>query len=89
LLLQINIWRKLRCYIQKKRRKTASENIENPQITLATNADKQSQFVTTIDAMPSNASKPILLIDKDIQKTNIGAASVLYVPNTDNQIFFV
>ena len=69
--------------------KSASENIEKPQITpVETNADKQSQFVAAIDAMPSNASKPVFInFDKDIQKSNIGAATVLYVPNTDNQIF--
>ena len=74
---------------KRKGEKSASENIEKPQITpVETNADKQSQFVAAIDAMPSNASKPVFInFDKDIQKSNIGAATVLYVPNTDNQIF--
>lgn len=74
---------------KRKGEKSASENIEKPQITpVETNADKQSQFVTGIDAMPSNASKPVFIdFDKDIQKSNIGPATVLYVPNTDNQIF--
>jgi predicted Zn-dependent peptidase len=74
---------------KRKGEKTASENIEKPQITpVATNADKKSQFVTGIEAMPSNASKPVFInYDKDIQKSNIGLATVLYVPNTDNQIF--
>ncbi|MDG2430954.1 M16 family metallopeptidase [Flavobacterium sp.] len=74
---------------KRKGEKTVAEKIEKPQITpVATNADKQSPFVKGIDAMPSNASKPIFInFDKDIQKANIGAATVLYVPNTDNQIF--
>ncbi|MBE0391212.1 pitrilysin family protein [Flavobacterium sp. PL002] len=74
---------------KRKGEKSASEKIEKPQITpVETNADKQSPFVLTIDAMPSNASKPVFLnFDKDIQKSNIGAATVLYVANKDNQIF--
>ncbi|MBC5836539.1 M16 family metallopeptidase [Flavobacterium muglaense] len=74
---------------KRKGEKTTSEKIEKPQITpIETNPDKQSPFVASIDAMPSNASKPVFLnFDKDIQKSTIGAATVLYVPNTDNQIF--
>jgi hypothetical protein len=37
--------------------------------------------------MPSNPNKPVFNFDKDIQKSNIGPATVLYVPNTDNSIF--
>jgi hypothetical protein len=45
-------------YLKEKER-NLSENIDKPQIThVETNADKQSQFVAGIDAMPSNASKP-------------------------------
>lgn len=74
---------------KRKGEKVANEKIEKPIITpVATNADKQSTFVTTIEAMPNNASKPVFLdFNKDIQKTKVGAATVLYVANKDNDIF--
>ena len=38
--------------------------------------------------MPNNAATPVFLnFDKDIQKSKIGKAEVLYVANTDNSIF--
>jgi predicted Zn-dependent peptidase len=74
---------------KRKGEKSTNEKIEKPQITpIETNADKQSLFVASINTMPSNASKPVFInFEKDIQKSNIGPATVLYVPNTDNSIF--
>jgi hypothetical protein len=37
--------------------------------------------------MPNNASKTYFNLIMTFKKSNIGPASVLYVPNTDNQIF--
>jgi predicted Zn-dependent peptidase len=63
--------------------------IEKPQITpIETNANKQSAFVKQINEIPSNAATPVFLdYDKDIQKSKLGKADVLYVANKDNTIF--
>src|SRR5690606_22691844 len=65
------------------------QKIEKPSITpVETNADKQSSFVKMINDMPNTPSQPVFLnFDKDIQKSKIGKAEVLYVPNTDNQLY--
>ncbi|SFI21981.1 M16 family metallopeptidase [Halpernia frigidisoli] len=74
---------------KKKGEKANREKIEKPIITaVETNPDKQSAFVKMVDDMPSNASTPVFLdYNKDIQKSKIGLAEVLYVPNKDNSIF--
>ncbi|MBP9793079.1 MAG: insulinase family protein [Flavobacterium sp.] len=79
-------------YVAILKRKGENQNkvkIEKPQITpVETNADKQSDFLKQINAMPSNASTPVFLdYDKDIQKSKLGKAEVLYVANKDNDIF--
>jgi len=79
-------------YVAILKRKGENQNkvkIEKPQITpVETNADKQSEFLKQINAMPSNASAPVFLdYDKDIQKSKLGNAEVLYVANKDNDIF--
>jgi len=79
-------------YVAILKRKGENQNkvkIEKPQITpVETNADKQSDFLKQINAMPSNASAPVFLdYDKDIQKSKLGNAEVLYVANKDNDIF--
>jgi predicted Zn-dependent peptidase len=65
------------------------QKIEKPQITpVETNADKQSLFVQAVDQMPSTPSLPVFLdFAKDIQKNKVGKAEVLYVQNTDNQLY--
>ena len=75
--------------LKRKGESPASQKIEKPQITpVETNADKQSPFVKMVGEMPSNPSTPVFLdYKKDIQKSMLGKAEVLYVPNTDNQIF--
>ena len=74
------------------KRKGENQNkvkIEKPQITpVETNADKQSDFLKQVNAMPNIASTPVFLdYNKDIEKSKIGKAEVLYVANKDNEIF--
>ena len=75
--------------LKRKGEKKDKLKIEKPAITpVETNADKQSAFVKMVNDMPSTPSQPVFLnFDKDIQKSNIGKAEVLYVPNTDNQLY--
>ena len=74
---------------KRKGEKANREKIEKPTITaVETNPDKQSAFVKMVDAMPNNPSTPVFLdFNKDLQKSKLGAAEVLYVPNKDNSIF--
>lgn len=75
--------------LKRKGESPATVKIEKPSITpVETNADKQSSFVKMIDEMPATAAKPVFLdYKKDIQKSKLGKAEVLYVPNKDNDIF--
>ena len=74
---------------KRKGEKENREKVEKPAITaVETNADKQSAFVKMVDAMPNTPSEPVFLdYNKDLQKSKLGAAEVLYVPNKDNSIF--
>ncbi|WP_417427617.1 M16 family metallopeptidase [Halpernia sp.] len=74
---------------KRKGEKQNREKVEKPHITaVSTNPDKQSPFVKMVDDMPNNPSKPVFLdYNKDLQKSKLGAADVLYVPNKDNSIF--
>lgn len=79
-------------YVAVLKRKGENKNpqkIEKPAITpVETNADKQSAFVKMVNDMPNTPSQPVFLdFDKDIQKSKIGKAEVLYVPNTENQLY--
>ena len=75
--------------LKRKGESPATVKIEKPSITpVETNPDKQSVFVKTINEMPATAAKPVFLdYKKDIQKSKLGKAEVLYVPNKDNDIF--
>lgn len=75
--------------LKRKGERKDGQKIEKPQITpVETNADKQSPFVKTVNEMPNNPSKPVFLdYEKDIQKSKIGNAEVLYVQNKDNDLF--
>ncbi|SFI84607.1 Predicted Zn-dependent peptidase [Kaistella treverensis] len=75
--------------LKRKGESVKSTKIEKPQITpVETNADKQSPFVKMVGNMPNTPSAPVFLdYKKDIQKSNLGKAEILYVPNKDNQIF--
>lgn len=65
------------------------EKVEKPIITaVETNSKAQSSFVKMIDDMPSQKVKPVFInYSTDIQKSKIGPAEVLHVPNKDNSIF--
>nr|WP_315203022.1 insulinase family protein [uncultured Flavobacterium sp.] len=75
--------------LKRKGEKKNTLKIVKPQITpVETNADKQSDFVKQINEIPSNTATPVFLdYDKDIQKSKLGKADVLYVANKDNPIF--
>mgnify|MGYP000151978291 FL=1 len=75
--------------LKRKGESPATVKIEKPAITpVETNPDKQSAFVKMVDDMPSVAAAPVFLdYKKDIQKSKLGKAEVLYVPNKDNEIF--
>ena len=63
--------------------------VDKPAITpVETNRDAQSEFVKLVNAMPATTVKPKFLdYTKDLQKSTIGPAQVLYVQNKDNAIF--
>lgn len=63
--------------------------VEKPPITpVETNRNSQSDFVKRINAMPATSVKPLWIdYNKDLQKTYVGPAQVLYVKNKDNSIF--
>ncbi|WP_375605267.1 M16 family metallopeptidase [Flavobacterium davisii] len=75
--------------LKRKGEAPTSNKIEKPAITpVETNADKQSDFVKMVNDMPSTPAQPVFLdFDKDIQKSKMGKAEVLYVANKDNDIF--
>ena len=79
-------------YVAILKRKGEDKNVlkvEKPAITpVETNRDAQSEFVKTVNKMPATAVKPVFLdYNKDIRKSKIGNAPVLYVQNKDNSIF--
>jgi predicted Zn-dependent peptidase len=63
--------------------------VDKPTITpVETNAGKQSPFVKQVNDMPLLPVKPVFLdFNKDLQKSTIGKAEVLYVQNKDNALF--
>lgn len=63
--------------------------VEKPLITeVETNRDAQSDFVKTVNQMPTSSLKPIFLdFEKDIIKNKVGIAPILYVKNNNNAIF--
>jgi predicted Zn-dependent peptidase len=79
-------------YVVVFKRKGEDKNVakvEKPPITpVETNRDKQSPFVAMVNNMPATPSKPVWLdFSKDLQKSKMGPAEVLYVPNKTNSIF--
>lgn len=63
--------------------------VEKPPITpVETNRDAQSDFVKQVNNMPTTPVKPVWIdYTKDMQKTAIGPAEVLYVQNKENSLF--
>ena len=63
--------------------------VDKPPITpVETNRNAQSAFVKQVNAMPATAVAPVWLdYNKDLQKSKIGPAELLYVQNKDNSLF--
>jgi len=79
-------------YVVVYKRKGEDKNITKvpkPPITaVETNRDAQSQFVKTVINMPTEPIKPVWIdYNKDIQRSMAGPAEILYVHNTDNDLF--
>ena len=79
-------------YVIVYKRKGEDKNIlkvEKPAITqVETNRDKQSAFLTQINAIPMDNIQPKWLdFNKDLQKGKVGNAEVLYVKNDENDLF--
>lgn len=77
------------CILKRKGEDKNIVKVEKPPITpVETNRDAQSDFVKQVNNMPATAVKPVWLdYSKDLQKTTIGPAELLYVQNKDNSIF--
>jgi predicted Zn-dependent peptidase len=79
-------------YVLIYKRKGEDKNIvkvDKPPITpVETNAGKQSAFVKTVQAMTVSPVSPQWLdFEKGIVHSKAGIADVLYVPNTENELF--
>jgi predicted Zn-dependent peptidase len=79
-------------YVAVFKRKGEDKNIvkvDKPAITpVETNSTKQSPFVKAVNNMPATPVSPVWInYSKDLQKSAIGPARVLYVQNKDNSIF--
>ena len=77
------------CILKRKGEDKSIIKVDKPPITpVETNRDAQSDFVKQVNNMPATPVKPVWLdYNKDLQKSNIGPAEVLYVQNKDNSIF--
>lgn len=79
-------------YVVVYKRKGEDKNITKvpkPAITaVAVNRDAQSPFLKSVEVMKSSNIQPAFLdYAKDIQKSKVGAATVYYSQNKDNDIF--
>ena len=79
-------------YVVLYKRKGEDKNIvkvDKPPITpVETNAGKQSAFVKEITSTPLPTIKPVWIdYTKDLQRSKLGNADVLYVQNKDNDLF--
>jgi predicted Zn-dependent peptidase len=65
------------------------KKVPKPRITpVEVNREAQSDFLKTVNNIPMADVKPVWLdFNKDLQKGKLGNAEVLYVKNTDNDIF--
>ena len=81
-----------RNYVILYKRKGEDKNtvkVDKPPITpVMTNEDKTSSFVHSILETPFPAIRPVWVeYNKDLQKTNLSNAEVLYVQNRENELF--
>jgi predicted Zn-dependent peptidase len=65
------------------------EKVIKPSITaIETNRNTQSEFVKTVNQLPTTTIQPVFLnYDKDFTKHTMGPATLLYVQNKENQVF--
>jgi predicted Zn-dependent peptidase len=72
-----------------KGKDTTIVKVPKPAITpVPVNREAQSEFLKSIEKMPSTPVKPLFLdFKKNIQQTKLGAATVYYSQNKDNDIF--
>ena len=77
------------CILKRKGEDKNVVKVDKPPITpVETNRDAQSEFVKKVNNMPATPVKPVWVdYNKDLQKSTIGPAQVLYVQNKDNSIF--
>lgn len=77
------------CILKRKGEDKNVVKVDKPPITpVETNRDAQSEFVKKVNNMPATLVKPVWIdYNKDLQKSTIGPAQVLYVQNKDNSIF--
>ncbi|HAO47201.1 MAG TPA: insulinase family protein [Ferruginibacter sp.] len=77
------------CILKRKGEDKNVVKVDKPPITpVETNRDAQSDFVRQVNNMPATAVKPVWIdYTKDLQKSMVGPAEVLYVQNKDNSIF--
>lgn len=66
-----------------------TEKVEKPAITpISINRDAQSDFLKSVNAMPADDIQPKWLdYNKEITRSNLGKAEVLYVQNKENDLF--
>jgi predicted Zn-dependent peptidase len=79
-------------YVAILKRKGEDKNVlkvDKPSITpVETNRNEQSAFVKMINKMPTSKTLPVFIdYAKDIKKSTVENAEILYVPNVDNSIF--
>jgi predicted Zn-dependent peptidase len=75
-------------YKRKNEDKSITKVPKPPITAVETNRDAQSQFVKSVINAPTEAIKPVWVdYTKDFKRGFIGPAEVLYVQNTDNDLF--
>jgi predicted Zn-dependent peptidase len=77
------------CIFKRKGEDKNVVKVVKPPITpVEVNRDAQSAFAVKVNSMPSNPVHPQWLdYSKDFKRDSIGHAELLYVQNTDNEIF--
>ena len=75
--------------LKKKGENKNVQKVEKPAITpVAVNNEDQSAFAKKIEEMPGTEIKPKWMdYDKEIARSKVGDAEVLYVQNKDNELF--
>lgn len=75
-------------YKRKGEDKSITKVPKPPITAVETNRDAQSQFVKSVINAPTEAIKPVWVdYTKDFQRGFIGPAEILYVHNSDNDLF--